>query len=139
MKADKFSCFEKKCNTAFAAFKKEYQLIEENATFSIVDVEDTRTPCDLDTTKRLVRVLDVCPFGPMRYSPVVEGLVETSMTCAIAKSDEEKVRFIASIRSSSESQMNMMYSKLTCITRMAHMTLSGKEAPYIHSILFIIL
>ena len=131
VKADKFSCFEKKCNTAFAAFKKEYQLIEENATFTIMDVEDARTPCDLDTTKRLVRFLDVCPFGPMRYSPVVEGLVETSMTCAIAKTkDLDHIQFTISVRSSSKTQIDSMYDRLSCLCEMNGMSLSEKIGEY---------
>ena len=37
---DKFPCFQKKMEAAFADFTKEYHTIEENATMSIVDAED---------------------------------------------------------------------------------------------------
>lgn len=131
--------FQAQVKEEFTHFMKEYHLIEKTATLDIIEGHEAKQPTTKEATSQFVNFLNVCPFGVQRYSPEVKNAVETSMTCAIAKSDEEKVRFIASIRSSSESQMNMMYNRLICITRMAHMTLSGKEAPYIHSILFIIL
>lgn len=73
VKEEKAACFEKKLQEAFAEFAKEYRLIEANATLEVLPAEDARTPCDLASTKRLVNFLAVCPFGPMRWSPVVEG------------------------------------------------------------------
>ena len=131
VKADSFPCFEKKCKAAFEAFEKEYRLIEENATFAIKDVEDSRTPCDLASTKRLVNFLATCPFGPMRMSPVVEGLVETSMTCAIAVTKElDNIQFTISVRYSSKTQINHMYDRLSCICSMNGMSLSEKIGEY---------
>lgn len=131
VKADKFPCFEKKCQAAFDAFYKEYRLIEENATFTIKDVEDSRTPCDLASTKRLVNFLATCPFGPMRMSPVVEGLVETSMTCAIGVTkDLDHIQFTISVRSSSKTQIDHMYDRLSCLCSMNGMSLSPKIGEY---------
>lgn len=128
---DKFPCFQKKMEAAFADFTKEYHTIEENATMTIVDAEDERTPCDLASTKRLVNFLTVCPFGPTRMSPVVEGLVETSMTCAIATTQSlDNIKFTTSVRSSSKSQINHMYDRLQCLCEMAGMSLSKKMGEY---------
>lgn len=121
--------FEKDLRSEFANFIKEYRLIEKSATFDIVDASEPSIPTTKDVTRRFIHFLNVCPFGVQRYSPEVKNAVETSMTCAIAKSDSEKVRFVTSVRSSSESQMNMIYNKLKCLTRLAGMTLSEKEAP----------
>ena len=52
------------------------------------------------------------------------------MTCAIASSDAQRVTFVASVRSSSNSQMDMMYNKLRCVCDMAGLALSPKKAPY---------
>lgn len=131
VKEDKFPCFEKKCNAAFAAFEKEYRIIEENATFTIIDAEDDRTPCDLASTKRLVNFLATCPFGPMRYSPVVEGLVETSMTCAMGATKVlDHMQFTISVRSSSKTQIDFMYNKLSCLCDMLGISLSEKIGEY---------
>ena len=131
VKAECVECFEKKMNEAFAAFLKEYKPIEADATLTITPIEDPRTPCDLASTKRVVDFLMICPFGPMRYSPVVEGLVETSMTCAIAVTKNlDNIQFTASVRSSSKSQIDAMYRMLQSICEMVGMSLSEKIGEY---------
>ena len=131
IKAECVERFETKMKEAFAAFEKEYKPIETEATFTITPVEETRTPCDLPTTRRLVNFLMVCPFGPQRHSPVVQGLVETSMTCAIGVTkDLDNIQFTASVRSSSKSQIDMMYGKLQSICELCGMSLSPKIGEY---------
>lgn len=78
---------------------------------------------------QFVNFLNVCPFAVQRYSPVVKNAVETSMTCAIAKTLESSISFVASVRSSSSTQMDMMYNKLKCMVEMAGMSISEKKDP----------
>ena len=131
VKAEHVACFEKKLQEAFSAFHNEYKPVEPEASLTIVSVEDARAPCDLATTKRLVNFLNVCPFGPMRHSAVVKGLVETSMTCAIAVTkDLDNVKFTASVRSSSNSQIDMMYAKLQSLCELCGMSLSDRIGEY---------
>lgn len=131
VKSECVECFEKKMNEAFAAFYREYKPIEAEATLTITPIEDTRTPCDLASTKRVINFLMICPFGPMRYSPVVADLVETSMTCAIAVTkDLDNIQFTASVRSSSKSQIDAMYRMLQSICEMVGMSLSEKIGEY---------
>ncbi len=131
VKEEKAACFEKKLQEAFAEFAKEYRLIEANATLEVLPAEDARTPCDLASTKRLVNFLAVCPFGPMRWSPVVEGLVETSMTCAIGTTEcLDHIKFTASVRSSSKSQIDYMYNRVKCLCEMAGMSISERKGEY---------
>ena len=115
----------------FLNFVKEYRLIETNATLEVNECANVSSTCPTtkEATAKFIHFLNVCPFGVQRYSPAVKNAVETSITCAIAKYENESVRFTASVRSSSESQMEMMYNKLKCITRMAGMELSEKQAP----------
>ena len=131
VKAEHVACFEKKLQEAFSAFHNEYKPVEPEASLTIVSMEDARAPCDLATTKRLVNFLNVCPFGPMRHSAVVKGLVETSMTCAIAVTkDLDNVKFTASVRSSSKSQIDMMYAKLQSLCELCGMSLSDRIGEY---------
>lgn len=115
----------------FALFTKEYHLIEQSATLELQEPQEQGVSTTVEATHKFIHFLNVCPFGVQRYSPAVKNAVETSMTCAIAKSDCSAVRFVASVRSSSESQMDFMYNKLRCLTSMTGMTLSEKEAPYL--------
>ena len=116
---------------AFAAFAHEYALIEPTASFALQAVEDARPPCDKQSTQRLVGFLNACPFGPQRFSPVVEGLVETSMTCAIGTTEDlDCLKFTVSVRSSSQSQIDFMYRKLECLCAMAGMAISRRIGEY---------
>ena len=51
------------------------------------------------------------------------------MTCAIAVSNKDCVQFTTSVRSSSNTQMDMMYNKLKSICSMTGLALSEKKAP----------
>lgn len=122
---------EAQLRAAFAAFAREYALIEPSASLSLQAVEDARPPCDRRSTQRLVGFLNACPFGPQRFSPVVEGLVETSMTCAIGTTEDlDCLKFTVSVRSSSKSQIDFMYRKLECLCAMAGMAISQRIGEY---------
>lgn len=114
----------------FAHFHKEYQRIETKASLTMTTTAATQQPASAAATRSFVGFLEVCPYAVQRYSPVEPDAVETSMTCAIASSDAQRVTFVASVRSSSNSQMDMMYNKLRCVCDMAGLALSPKKAPY---------
>ena len=131
VEAERVEQFEGEVQREFDAFIKEYRSIEKTAVFSVKQVEDARTPCDEASTRRVVDFLTVCPFGPTRYSPVVEGLVETSMTCAIATTEDlDVIKFTVSVRSSSKTQIDFMYDRLSCLCAMAGMSISEKIGEY---------
>ena len=127
--AEQVESFKKSVEHEFACFQKEYHQIEKEATFAVEEAKEERLPISKQSTTQFVNFLNVCPFGVQRYSPTIKNTVETSMTCAIAKTLESEITFIASVRSSSATQMDMMYNKLKCVTSMAGMTLSAKKAP----------
>lgn len=112
----------------FARFQKEYRLIEVNASFDIVPSVSTVLPATQACTQQFVNFLQICPFGVQRYSPSKPSEVESSMTCAIAQSKGDLVQFTTSVRSSSNTQMDMMYHKLKCVCSMAGLELSEKKA-----------
>ena len=104
-------------------------MIEKTATFEIVPSSSQSVPVTREATQQFVNFLEICPFAVQRYSPVDQSEVESSMTCAIAVSNQECVQFTTSVRSSSNTQMDMMYNKLKCVCSMAGLTLSEKKAP----------
>lgn len=113
----------------FQNFQKEYHLIEKSATFDIMPSSSCSIPVTREATLQFVNFLEICPFGVQRYSPVEKGEVESSMTCAIAVSNKDCVQFTTSVRSSSNTQMDMMYNKLKSICSMTGLALSEKKAP----------
>lgn len=128
-KADE-AAFVEQVTAEFKNFAHEYRKIEPNATFDVTDAEAPYAPATEECTKKLINFLNIIPFGPMRMSSEVEGLVETSMILAVTKSCEASFDFIGSVRSSSGTQIEMMYRKLQCFCDVVGATLSEKIGQY---------
>ena len=125
------AAFEAQLQKTFQDFLKEYRSIEKTATLSITAIEDTRTPCDWASSKRVVNFLNACSFGPQRKSPVVPDLIETSLTCAIGTTQElDHIKFTVSVRSSSKSQIDFMYNYLRSLCELADMSISQRIGEY---------
>ena len=122
--------FTEETTAEFKNFAHEYKKIESDATFDITDAEAPYAPTTEECTKKLINFLNMFPFGPMRMSPDVEGLVETSITLAITKSYEASFDFVGSVRSSSDSQIEMMYRKVQSICELFDSELSEKLGQY---------
>ena len=131
VRADKAECFEKKLQEEFGHFRHEYALIEETATCTISEAKSALVPCDKTTTRHFVDFINVYPFGVQRYSPESHDFVETSVNCGIAQTLENgNVMFTSSIRSSSLTQMDMMYNKIKSICSMCDLSMSEKIGAY---------
>jgi len=59
----------------------------------------------LEESKRIVQSINNIPHGPIRFSPNVEGLVETSNNVAIVKTENDQVSVLLSTRSSVDSEL----------------------------------
>ena len=129
--ADKVATFEEEVKTEFGHFLHEYKLIEKTATCELTEVESSLLPCDAASTRRFINFIETYPFGVQRYSPENKDFVETSVNCGIAQMLENgNVMFTSSVRSSSLTQMDMMYNKIMCICNMCSMTWSEKMGAY---------
>ena len=60
----------------------------------------------LDESKRIIQTINIIPHGPIRFSPNVEGLVETSNNVAVVKTEDSKVSVLLSTRSSVDSELD---------------------------------
>ncbi|KAK8795635.1 hypothetical protein WA158_000292 [Blastocystis sp. Blastoise] len=126
----------------FAHVKHEYTRIENDIAIEAVDCVCEKKPFTLESTQKTIDFLNVFPFGPQKMNFDVAGLVETSITCAIAKVEkEDEVTLTASVRSSSASQLDYMYKKIGSLCTLAGVTLSEQIGAYvfIFYLLFIIL
>ena len=128
---EKVATFEKEVKEEFGHFLHEYKLIEKTATCELSEVETSLVPCDAASTRRFINFIETYPFGVQRYSPENKDFVETSVNCGIAQTLENgNVMFTSSVRSSSLTQMDMMYNKIMCICNMCNMTWSEKMGAY---------
>ena len=125
--AEKAECFDKCMQKHFDEFMKEYHLIEKTATLAIEESKCEMVPITAEATQKFVNFINVYPFAVMRYSPSVQGDIETSTTLAIARVEKpEEIFFVASVRSFAQSQMDMMYNKIRCICEMGGLQLSER-------------
>ena len=125
------ACFEKAIEKEFAAFKHEYTLIEKAASLTMSECSTTKEMCTQQTTRNFVNFINVYPFGVQRYSPECSDFVETSVNCGIAQTLENgNFMFTSSVRSSSLTQMDLMYGKIESICEMCEMTHGEKLGAY---------
>lgn len=116
----------------FDLFYHEYKTIEAAATFECSAAADvTLLPITVAATRQAINFLHLMPFGPIRMSPITKGTPETSITCAVASTaDPEKLKFISSVRSFSESQKDWMYSRLKTFGEVCGMEVSEMIGSY---------
>lgn len=79
---------------------------------------------------RLINFLNHIPFGVVRFSPELKGLVETSMTVAVIKTLNDHFEMIGSCRSSRNSQLDWMYTRLQSVCEMCGYVLHEKIGSY---------
>ena len=89
-------------------------------------------PLDRVSTRRFVNFINIYPYGPIRMSPQVEGLVETSIILSIAKTSTDNcINFTSSIRSSLQSQIDMVYNTVESICDLTQTRITRKFAVYV--------
>lgn len=59
----------------------------------------------LEESNRIIQSLNIIPHGPIRFSPSVDGLVETSNNMAVVKTDGSDVTVLLSTRSSVDTEL----------------------------------
>ena len=129
--AEMADTFEKEVMTEFGHFQHEYSLIEKTATCQIREASCALEPCDADTTRRFINFINVYPFGVQRYSPESHDIIETSVNCGIVQTlENSSFMFTSSVRSSSMTQMDMMYNKIRLICAMCNVSMSEKLGAY---------
>ena len=70
-----------------------------------------------ETVEKLIFLLFTLPNGVQRMSPDIEGLVQTSLSLGIVETQEDSVRFVLSIRSSLESEKQLLADKIGYMIR----------------------
>ena len=112
---------------AFKQLVSDFQEIVANELSSAdPDVKIEITPCDTpkylmnkSTQRKLIRAIYGCPNGVMRMSTDVKGLVETSTSLAIVKSENGEITVQCLLRSSVESAKEDLENMMGCVFELA--------------------
>lgn len=103
----------------------EWKTIEPDLelTYTADDVAESYVAYTPASTQKVFDLIHALPHGVHRFSPDVEGLVESSFNLARVvllndSNDPSEVRFEYSARSSDNAQMPFMHDKLASLTRL---------------------
>ena len=103
------------CRELDAQLKNEYR-ITDPAVFVSVAEGTASLPMDEDSTRRVLCFLTCLPSGIQAMSAGIPGLVQTSLNLGILKTTENQLVGGNCVRSSVDSQKQMLVDRLTCLT-----------------------
>lgn len=120
-----------------ALFKDIYQpaygVTDKNGKMDITKITCTEhTPLCEEDSRKIVNFLNVMPTGPLRMSPVMEGLVETSFAITVAdmKPTGDEFTCYGSGRSSVETELDYCYETLCSLAALAGIEASPATSRY---------
>ena len=99
------------CGTLEAAFRNEYAVTDPDIRV-FVDAGGEGLPMDWPSTNQIITLLTCCPNGIYAMSPDIPGLVQTSLNLGILATVGDHVTASFCIRSSIESQKEMLVEKI---------------------------
>ena len=105
--------------------KNEYRTTDP-AVFVSVSVVGTGLPMDEDSSRCILTFLTCAPNGIQAMSADIPGLVQTSLNLGILTTEESEVNASFCVRSSVDSQKQMLVERLACLTE----TLGGSVAVF---------
>jgi dipeptidase D len=105
---------EQVCREMEKCFKNEYSLTDAEV-FVKIDMVQGEMPLDKTGTDKTVAMLCCLPNGIMEMSAGIKGLVQTSLNMGILKTDENAVIAEFGVRSSIDSQKEMLLRRVKCL------------------------
>ncbi|MHA1924896.1 MAG: beta-Ala-His dipeptidase [Candidatus Thorarchaeota archaeon] len=82
----------------------------------------------LEESKKIIQSVNVIPHGPIRFSPSVEGLVETSNNLAIIKTEDSEISVLMSTRSSVDSELDSFRKAISDLAQLSGWDVTLKDA-----------
>ena len=113
------------CREMEAVLRREYQTADPDVSVRVRAAE-APLPMDDASTRRIIGFLTCVPDGVQVMSPEIPGLVQTSLNLGILKTDEREVTGASCVRSSVESQKQMLVERLRCLAEL----LGGRAEVY---------
>ena len=103
------------CDRLDEALKNEFRATDPEVFVSVRAVEPSGTPMDESSTRRLLALLTCAPNGIQVMSAEIDGLVQTSLNLGILATEDTAVTAMFCVRSSVESQKQMLVERLECL------------------------
>ena len=98
-----------------ACFRAEYRLSDPALAVTAEEAPAPCVPMDAASTERALCLLTCAPNGVQTMSQDIPGLVQTSLNLGILKTAEDSVTASFCIRSSLESEKEMLKDRLACL------------------------
>ena len=98
-----------------ACFQTEYRRSDPMLTVTAEEAAAAWQPMDASSTERTVCLLACAPNGVQTMSQDIHGLVQTSLNLGILKTGENAVTASFCIRSSVDSEKEMLKDRLACL------------------------
>ena len=98
-----------------ACFQTEYRRSDPMLTVTAEEAAAAWQPMDASSTERTVCLLACAPNGVQTMSQDIHGLVQTSLNLGILKTEENAVTASFCIRSSVDSEKEMLKDRLACL------------------------
>ncbi len=112
-------CAKKAAKELEAVLTNEYRGIEDVVSINVEEANADLLPLTKEDSEKIIRVINLVPFGVRAMSKEIEGLVETSSNLGIIATEEENIRISNSVRSSVTSRKEALCSKLEDIAILA--------------------
>lgn len=97
------------------ALKEEYRVTDPALHISTEAAETVQKPLDAATTEQVICMLTCLPNGILAMSADIAGLVQTSLNLGILTTTEAELCAVFSLRSSVDSQLQMLKRRLACL------------------------
>ncbi len=98
-----------------AALQNEYRVTDPGLEVSVAEGGETACPMDAATTDKVICMLTCLPNGVQAMSADIPGLVQTSVNLGILSTEEEGLSASCCVRSSVDSQKEMLKARLTTL------------------------
>lgn len=102
-------------NDLFEHIKKDYHVEDPHMSLEFSDAKADKVMTKKDTT-RIINFLMLVPHGVIYMSKDIEGLVMTSCNAAILRTEGSRIKYLCSIRSSSDAALVEIRERVRIIT-----------------------
>lgn len=99
----------------FRELENEYSATDPGIFVRVEEAPAASLPMDEATTGRVICMLTCLPNGVQAMSPQISGLVQTSLNLGILTCEEKELKAVFGVRSSVDSQKEMLKEQLACL------------------------
>lgn len=127
--ADKAARFEALCERDELMFQKEYTTADPGLRMKTEKLQRAGRVFSAARTKALLNMLLLAPYGVQAMSMDIPGLVQTSLNLGVIETDEQGIDLYFSLRSSVQSQKDMLAERLQALCALFDAEFSAHD-PY---------